>query len=64
MSKKVRFQNSPKNLSFPNGLVHAFCQQNELFLLCVFFFGKSSKKISFTDILNRKQWFLKQKKKV
>ena len=61
MSKKVRFQDSPKNLNFPKGLVHAFRQQNELFLLCVFF-GKSSKKISFTDILNRKQRFLKQKK--
>ena len=63
MSKKVRFQNSPKNLNFPKGLVHAFCQQKGTFSPVCFFFGKSKKKISFTDILNRKQWFLKEKKK-
>ena len=51
------FEKSPKNRKFAKGLVHGFYQKIDVFLMCVFF-GKSSLKGYFFDILNRKECFL------
>ena len=43
-------------------LIHGFCPKIEIFLICVFL-EKSSQKILFFDILDKKEWFLDQKNK-
>ena len=52
-----------KNRNFPKGLDHSFCQNIELFIICVFL-CKSSHKRSFFGLLDKKECFLGQKKEV
>ena len=59
----MEFQESPKDRDFAKGLVHVFCQKIELLIMCVFL-ANQFKKISFFDILYKKEGFLDQKKKV
>ena len=53
----------PKKSAFCKGLVHGFIQKIGLFLVC-FFLSKKSQKETFFDILDRKKFFLDQKRKV
>ena len=58
--KQVKFQKSPKYRTFPEGLVHAFCQN----FFSNVFLGTSSQKRSFLDILSGKDLFLDQKREL
>ena len=60
---KVKFYKTLKNRHFAKGLVHAFCQKIDLFLM-FFFSRKKSQNEAFFDILNSKEYFLDLKSEV
>ena len=62
-TRKRKFLKKTKNRNFPKGLDHSFCQNIELFIICVFL-CKSSHKRSFFGLLDKKECFLGQKKEV
>ena len=61
--EKGSFKKRKKHRNFPKGLDHSFCQNIELFIICVFL-CKSSHKRSFFGLLDKKECFLGQKKEV
>ena len=62
-TSKVKFSQSRKKSAFCKGVSPWFLSKNRPFPY-IFFFSKKSKKKTFFDILDRKECFLDQKRKV